>query len=568
MPTLRDKAVRYLAKHVEEIISKQNDRGEFFPDAYFKQQWNTDYQQFAYYPLAYLYTLDHAENPWKGNARVFEAVRRSLENNVAILMPDGRTMYSSHDHTPGPHGNNWRNFTWLRTWELLRSALDPKLEQACRIGLERTLPSQVKTAEENINEKGFCQNHNVRNHPVWHLLATLALGRAFGKEKEAAWAAGELEKIAACQHPAGCWFEHNGPVSVYQHITVNGLGHYQALTGSEPMRAALHKALEFKRLFTYPNGHPVETVDGRTRYLGAVMSIPCATWAETAQGRATLHLLLDRLLEQPLGNGYTVHSGWLGLPFFTQFARDLPAAEPQEKLPAALPGDGVHQAPGLPVQVLRKGPWTVVLSAFTRPEAPQQRWMLDYQTHLSVFHEKSGLIIGGGGGKRQAHWSLFHGAHREFGLPTLATRGRVETTGPSAARMSLDYPGFSATVNAAIEDDAVNLGVNVERAGGSAAGPVFLQLPFLLKGEGLVTTGTGTKHGLDIQDEILAKELGDSIGRENRFKISGLKDAHALLHILPYNTHWRDGRSAPEKAMGIVAQPLAFGTAHAVKVTV
>src|SRR6516164_7517396 len=100
MATLYDKAVSYLSKHADEILKLQNEKGEFWPDAGFRAQYNTDYQQFAYYPLAWLFTLDHPNNSWKGNSRLLDAVVRSLKNNLAIEDENGGFLGSSHDHAP------------------------------------------------------------------------------------------------------------------------------------------------------------------------------------------------------------------------------------------------------------------------------------------------------------------------------------------------------------------------------------------------------------------------------------------------------------------------------------
>jgi hypothetical protein len=568
MPTLRDKAVRYLASHVEEILSKQNEQGEFWPDAGFRAPYNTDYQQFAYYPLAWLYTLEHPNNPWKGNPRLLEAVTRSFKNNVSIQKEDGSFVGSSHDAAPFAWPNNWRSFTWLRSWELMRGQIDRDLEKKCEQGLQRALVSLEAHARHQAAEDSYCKGHNVRNHPMWYMLVTLALGRAFKQDKAAAWATEQLERICAAQHPAGLWYEHNGPVMVYQHVSMNALAHYHALTGSPAAQKALDRSLDFFRIFTYPSGYPIETLDGRVRYTGYVLSIPPATWTHSAEGRSYLHFIMDRLLEQPLGPGYQTHGGWLGLPFFTQFARDIPSSENTDAKPVtALVGDGVHQVPNLPVRVIRRGPWTVTVSGFTRPEEPKNRWVLDFQAHLSIHHEKSGLIIGGGGGKRQAAFSLFSGGSRPLGLPCLALEGSADTTGGASARIVLKYPGFIATLDAAVENEAVVVTASAT-ASAPEIGPLFLQLPSPMKGAAPIVTANGARPEMDLQDELLPEEIGAWIGREGLFKISGFDGGRAYIHLLPFNTHWRDGRAPAEKAMSIVALPLTSGVARQIRVTV
>ena len=567
MPTLFDKAVRHLSQHADEILNHQNELGEFWPDAGFRAPYNTDYQQFAYYPLAWLFTLDHPENPWKGHPRLLMAVERSFKNNLRVLQENGTFLGSSHDAAPYPYAGNWRSFSWLRSWELMRGHIGRELFDQCEAGLRRTLVAQHEQSKKEISEKGYGVNYNVRNHPVWHLTALLALAKAFGDESKSAWACSELERVCACQHPAGLWYEHDGPVMVYQHVTMNGLSHYHALTGSPAAAAALDKCLKFFRIFTYPNGCPVETLDGRVRYTGYVMSIHPATWARSAEGRAHLHFLLDKLLAQPLGPGYQTHGGWLGLPFFTQFARDLPQSEPAEKSNVpALTGDGVHSVPELPVRVIRRGPWTVTLSGFTRPEMPGQRWCLDFQAHLSVFHEHCRLIIGGGGAKRQAALSLFSGGSRPLGLPSLATSGAAETTGDASARLTLKYPDFTATLEVSVEESQVRLAASVARASRpqelaaeTAALRVYMQLPFPMKGDARIVTAAGSRPEMDCQDELTSEAMGEWIGREGKFRIRGVAGGRALIHLLPYNTHWRDGRAPAEKAMGIVAVPVKDG---------
>ena len=87
-----------------------------------------------------------------------------------------------------------------------------------------------------------------------------------------------------------------------------------------------------------------------------------------------------------------------------------------------------------------------------------------------------------------------------------------------------------------------------------------------MKGDAPVVDGHGGKYVADLQDEIPAEALGASMGREGLFTLHGFDGARALLHMLPYNTHWRDGRAPREKAMGIVAQPLVYGSERTIVV--
>jgi hypothetical protein len=56
--------------------------------------------------------------------------------------------------------------------------------------------------------------------------------------------------------------------------------------------------------------------------------------------------------------------------------------------------------------ILRQGAWFTCLSAYTSPISTN-RWHLDRQNMFSIFHDKVGLVIGGGNTKLQPAWSTF-----------------------------------------------------------------------------------------------------------------------------------------------------------------
>jgi hypothetical protein len=56
--------------------------------------------------------------------------------------------------------------------------------------------------------------------------------------------------------------------------------------------------------------------------------------------------------------------------------------------------------------VWRQSPWFLVASAITAPVPPIRRQQ-DRQNFVSVFHEKAGLVLGGGSTKLQPGWSNF-----------------------------------------------------------------------------------------------------------------------------------------------------------------
>jgi len=566
LPTdLRSKSVRYLASCVDDLLAFQDDDGVFHPETILPVRNPADFQQFGFYPLALLFTLDHPDNPYSGDVRLLEAAARSCDHNVSVQQENGGYVTGAWDGGGGGTGspNNWRTFSFFKSWELLRNHVNAERAAGWEAALERTVDLHYDAALHQVAEEGYGENHNVRNHPTWYLLNAYVVCSHFGRTEQAERMAEELERVCAVQHPSGCWFEHDGPVCVYQHISMASLSHYYRLTGSEAARVALARSIDFYRHMYYPNGHPVGIIDGRVRYAGYPMSILPTAWADTPEGRSLLHLVMDSVLEHGLGGGHEIHGGWLGLAFHTQFLVDLPEREPADALPAPLVADGYHQLADMPVALIRKGPWTVVASGFTRQPHDDNRWTLDYQNHISIYHESGGLVAGGGNGKRQDPLSSFTAGSRPLGLPLLASSGSVESLDETGLAVTLDYGNFTGRIEAHITKSAVTLTASVQ-----GCDDAWFQLPMPMK----QITGGVTGSGIPIHPEAVGnlngKALGGSLSLSGRGTVTGLSQrARAILSYLPYNSHRQDGIYTSDKRVAVVAEPVPEDGSIALTIT-
>src|SRR5262245_64033505 len=61
----------------------------------------------------------------------------------------------------------------------------------------------------------------------------------------------------------------------------------------------------------------------------------------------------------------------------------------------------------IPAGVRKTGPWQVCLSGIMNTQAINSQFYLDRQGHVSVVHQKSGLIITGANSKRQPELATF-----------------------------------------------------------------------------------------------------------------------------------------------------------------
>ncbi len=118
----------------------------------------------------------------------------------------------------------------------------------------------------------------------------------------------------------------------------------------------------------------------------------------------------------------------------------------------------------------RRRPWFFCLSAFV-VEIPQNRWGQDRQNFVSVFHDRTGLIVGGGNTKLQPLWSTFTvgdssllahtpgDEHPDFspreGL-IHAPEGASYRTGEDASGLTLKYGEETCTVTLAPQGETRN----------------------------------------------------------------------------------------------------------------
>src|SRR5215471_15050429 len=96
----------------------------------------------------------------------------------------------------------------------------------------------------------------------------------------------------------------------------------------------------------------------------------------------------------------------------------------------------------VPAGIRKREPWTIALSGLTSAQPVANQFFLDRQCHLSIFHEKLGLIVSGANSKRQPELATFRETvrGRTSHLP-ISTALRME---PGLDRLSLAYNTFFA----------------------------------------------------------------------------------------------------------------------------
>jgi hypothetical protein len=219
--------------------------------------------------------------------------------------------------------------------------------------------------------------------------------------------------------------------------------------------------------------------------------------------------------------------------------------------------------------VLRKKPWFICLSAFVC-EPPNNRWQQDRQNFVSIFHDRDGLIVGGGNTKLQPFWSNFtvgdtsllqHKPGDEN--PTFKPKGNLLHT-PSAARLRADKnaPGLDLTYGKEqcritvrpLDDKRLTL---VCEANPLVEGHITF-LPHL-KAELKTAAGKTSQLG-----EQPIEWTADDIGAwfiYRGVRVSVPPGARLLWPKKPHNPYRKDGRSTPEEARLVLCLPFTTNAA-------
>jgi hypothetical protein len=216
---------------------------------------------------------------------------------------------------------------------------------------------------------------------------------------------------------------------------------------------------------------------------------------------------------------------------------------------------------------LRQGPWFICLSAYTAA-LDRDRWHQDRQNLVSVWHEKVGLVLGGGNTKLQPAWSNFTVGWMDLlrqqpgdTNPNFLPKGQLYHV-PSDARLvrephaGLDLTYGPETCRLRVRPrDEHTLDYRVEASARSGL-PVLAHLTLLPRLGTTLQTAQGTSVTLKESPLILlAADLG------GRLTYNGYRlrlPPRATLHwpALPHDPYRKDGHATPDQGRIEIRIPL------------
>lgn len=493
---------------------------------------------------AVLYTKRHPANTATGDRRMLE---------LALRLGDLYADQSEADTAENKQDYEWEIHFWLDTYRLLEVQLGEQRRARWRREIEKITGWFAAQVEYRIDFPRY-QGPYIRtstNHLALFASEVYLAGLALKNKEWEQLGARAMHRLAAEeQTPDGYWgeFTDNGPATGYNYITMTCVALYAEHSRDAAALDALRRATVFHQHFTWPNGTPVETIDGRNRHrevgawghFGFSHSPAGRRYAEFLAGFFDASKLPSRTLGRLAQSALYYHEGPT-----EPISQELPRSAWQMKVPAG---------------IRKTRPWTVCYSGLI--DAPiDSQFTLDRQGHLSVYHDQLGLIITGAGSKRQPELATF--AERTAdSVRTVPLSSRLRMN-DDRDRLGLGYSTFFAELDVPTpKPDRLPLRFAITETGGGRLKGVTLNLQLCLKAGEVLETARSKWTLSEERLELSPDQLGGWI-RHQGWTLHVDPAARLTWPVLPFNPY----ANAPEKelrfAVGALSVPVTVKPAPA-----
>jgi hypothetical protein len=501
-------------------------------------------EQNVIYGLAAAWSLEDPKNRYYHDPKLLDAILRGGDALIEAQDKDGRWMFRKKDNsTWGLHYDPWVYSRWVRTYSLIRDAMPAERRERWQKALVLGFSGIAK------RELG-----HVHNIPTHHAMALYIAGRSLNHPEWCTQASAFLAQVAQKQDPNGFWSEHLGPLITYNLVYFDALGTYYGLTHDTNVLAAVQRAARFHVNFTYPDGSNIETIDERTPY-SQRYALPNVGFTFSAEGRGYLRQQWTHLKAQGIPAAVDALASLL------LYGEEGPVVPP--------PGancDATFVTGDSKAAVLHKGAWCACFSAYTGPLSTS-RWIQDRQNLVSLFHPKTGLLLGGGNTKLQPLWSTFTVGdtsllkHRPgdeqpsfaqpAGLLHVPTQAALEQKDQS---LKLQYGDACCSVALDLSQaDTARLTYTAKA--GTNHSPVEAHLPLLPAMGKPWRTASGQQGNLSATSFKLSASEAGAWFEHNGWRVTLPPGSSLTWPVLPHNPYRKDGHAEPAEGRIVLSLP-------------
>ena len=410
---------------------------------------------------AVLYAKPHAANPSFGEKSKLE---------LALRLGDLFASQSEADSAENKQDYEWEIHFWLDTYRLLEADLSAERRCRWRREIEKIIRWFAGQVADRIDFPRY-QGPYIRtstNHLALFASEVYLAGRVLGNK--------EWEELGA---PALAPARRRGadPRRLLGRAHRQRPGHRLQLPDDDLRRPvlraqprpgrprALRRATDFHKHFTWPDGTPVETINGRNRYwsrqsLGPFRLFALARWPPLCGVPGKLLRRRQKLRAREPWAASPKAPSTITRGRLRPFRRTCRRFAYQMKVPAG---------------IRKTGPWTVCLSGLIDTPIDSQ-FTLDRQGHLSIYHEKLGLIVTGANSKHQPELATFLEKTKDVAT-TIPLSSRLRMTTRLATGLGLGYPRSLPKRACRPESQAVGLRFAITETGNGRLGYVQPQPP-------------------------------------------------------------------------------------------
>ncbi|MCC7339447.1 MAG: hypothetical protein IT170_00050 [Bryobacterales bacterium] len=488
---------------------------------------------------AVLYTRQHRDNPDYRNPKMLAQ---------ALAIGDMLAAASEERFFETRLDSDWDTYMWMEAYRLLKGELGAEREARWRREILHNVDIVEDWARPRRDFPWYATPYigTSANHYALYAMNLFLAGKVFEKpEMEALGEHIYRRFVTVEQAPDGYWGEHsrNGPTLGYNHLTTAAVALYSEHSDDPDAIRALRKATDLHKWFTYFDGTSVHVVDDRNRY-GHEGSAGAFGFSRFPDGRRLAEMQADTLTMDPRPSNL----GWVAQNALYYHEGDL-AAIPQDE------ERGYHQLQ-ISAGMRKAGPWMIALSGIIDTPTPLNRFYLDRQGNVEIFHKELGLIINGANSKRQLELATF--VEKVSGLVQhTPTSSRLQMT-PQGDRLSVAYQRFFADLE--IPEPTANEVKLTFNITGKYEPPEESNLTLQLclhPGEELVT-GAGRRFviGKDPLD-LDAAALGGEV-RHHGWKLALDPGTRITWPVYPYNPYQDARETTLDHAVAAVTVPLKF----------
>ncbi len=519
--------------------------------------WTADHQE-VIYPLAYLSTLREAKNRYAGDQKLLDAALKGGDALCDAQYEDGTVEFLKED------GSHWGRVylhktltAWMETYELLRVRLDADRRARWERGIQKMVEGvdqQILGKRNKLLYSGLLRdedviwgwgNFEVNELSTWDGLNVYRAGQIFNRSD---WQQNGQRMIHAALEsldPSGFWPEFGGPSTSCNLSYLEAIGLYYEYSGDLAVVPYLERAVDFQMKYLYPDGSLIETLDGRFRYEPDVPPIAHFALSQFTPGRRLAKFLVTQMIKRGIA-----------LPLSSSLLRNYRYYHDglDEKLP--LEKKKYVVASGNKALARRQPPWFYCLSGFTAPPT-KNRWGMDRQNFVSVWHDQVGLILTGGNSKGQPEWSNF--VFSRGGRPAyIPTAGEVREKNPKDAVL-LSYDDRKAVLSISAKSKTeLEVQAELQDASASAYGQLVL---YLKAGNTLKSMAGGVFSLSEKPIEILAEDSGGWIEYEG-WRITLPPGSKLIFPSGPFDPFNRQAKGSLSEARGLLSYRLNASTSN------